>query len=105
LRQIAAWWIWGPDAVKTAKSLVRKFALIKPLFWVCTDHGILATEIYKYPEIIDKLASQYLTRKATFIPCLVELFLAKDYLGFVLINEEGMTNLSNMLYVKESTQT
>lgn len=105
LRQIVAWWIWGPDAVKTAKSLVRKFALIKPLFWVCTDHGILATEIYKYPEIIDKLASQYLTRKATFIPCLVELFLAKDYLGFVLINEEGMTNLSNMLYVKESTQT
>lgn len=105
LRQIAAWWLWGNDAVRSAKSLVRRFALIKTIFCICTEHGILATEIYKFPEVMEKIIVEYATRKKTLIPCLLKLFLAREDIGFVLIDEKGISLLNETIYISEKTQT
>lgn len=105
LRQIAAWWLWGPNAVRTAKSLVRKVELIKTIFCVCTYHGVLATELYKFPKVMDDVVIKYATRKDVLISCLVQLFEAREHLGFIIVDKKGMNILNENLCNVEATQT
>ncbi|MGP5436774.1 hypothetical protein [Psychrobacter alimentarius] len=105
LRQITAWWLWGPDAVSSAKSLMRRFQLIRAIFYICTEHGILATELYNFPIVMDDVITKYAARKETLIPCLVKLLLAREHLGFVLIDEKGISLLDASINSSEKTQT
>lgn len=105
LRQLAAWWLWGPNAVRTAKSLVRRVELIKTVFCVCTNHGIPATELCKNPNVIDDVADKYATRKDLLITCLVQLYSVREHIGFVIVDEKGIKKLSEKLCNLESTQT
>jgi len=105
LRRIVAWWLWGEAAVRSAKALVYKFETIKPLFVACTDAGILANELYRYPKVIEKLADYYKQRANRLIECLHSLFIARDSLGFSIIDESGIKILSSVLTTTDSTQT
>ena len=62
LRQIVAWWLWGTAAMRSARSLVFRFESIKPLFVACTDNGVLASELYKFPKVIKDVANYYSAR-------------------------------------------
>src|SRR5690606_11672798 len=98
-------WLWGEAAVRSAKALVYKFETIKPLFVACTDAGILANELYRYPKVIEKLADYYKQRANRLIECLHSLFIARDSLGFSIIDESGIKLLSSVLTTTDSTQT
>ncbi|RDL42576.1 hypothetical protein DN730_18940 [Marinomonas piezotolerans] len=105
LRQIVAWWLWGAAAVRSARSLVYKFESIKPLFVACTDNGIVATDLYKFPRVIQDVASYYSARGNRLISYLNALSYAEDQLGFTLLNEKGMKIFSEALPNNEETQT
>ncbi|EPG3567691.1 hypothetical protein ON011_002600 [Providencia rettgeri] len=105
LRKVVAWWLWGEAAIRSAKALVFKFETIKPLFVACTDAGILATELYRYPKVIEKLSEYYKQRGNRLIECLHSLFIARETLGFVLLDESGIKLLSSVLTTNDSTQT
>ncbi|WP_282109270.1 hypothetical protein [Shewanella algicola] len=105
LRQIVAWWLWGAAAVRSARSLVFKFESIKPLFVACTDNGIVVSELYKFPRVIQDVASYYSTRGNRLISYLNALSYAEDQLGFTLLNEKGMKILSEALPNNDETQT
>lgn len=105
LRKVVAWWLWGEAAIRSAKALVFKFETIKPLFVACTDAGILATELYRYPKVIEKLSEYYKQRGNRLIECLHSLFIARETLGFILLDEIGIKLLSSVLTTNDSTQT
>lgn len=105
LRQIVAWWLWGASAVRSARSLVYKFESIKPLFVACTDNGIVASDLYKFPRVIQDVASYYSARANRLISYLNALSYAEDQLGFTLLNEKGMKILSEAVTNSEETQT
>lgn len=105
LRQIAAWWIWGADGVRSARSLVYKFESIKPLFVACTDNGIIASELSKFPRVIESVASYYSARGNRLISYLSVLTYAKKELGFTILDESGLKILSSALPNMEETQT
>lgn len=105
LRQIVAWWLWGPGAVRSASSLVHKFEAIKPLFVACTDKGVLASELYKFPIIIKEAASYFSYRGTRVISYLNALSFAKDKLGLTILDQEGMRIFSEALPDENETQT
>lgn len=85
LRTICAWWLWGPVGCRTAGTLNSKYELIKPIFVVCTTSGICATDLYKYPKVIEALLMKISrSRGTTLIAILTELFAARRELGFVI---------------------
>jgi len=105
LRQVVAWWLWGAAAVRSARSLVYKFESIKPLFVACTDNGVLASELHKFPRVIKDAANYYSARGNRVIAYLNALSFAKDQLGFTILNEDGMKILSEALPDAKEIQT
>jgi len=105
LRQVVAWWLWGATAVRSTRSLVYKFESIKPLFVACTDSGVLASELHKFPRVIKDVAKYYSARGNRVIACLNALSYAKEQLGFTILNEDGMKILSESLPSVEEKQT
>lgn len=105
LRQLVAWWLWGEAAIRSARALVYKFETIKPLFVACSDAGIMVTDLYKYPKVIESLSNYYNKRSNRLIDCLHSLLIAKEHLGFYILDERGIASLSNLLSSDESTQT
>lgn len=105
LRQIVAWWLWGSGAVRSASSLVHKFESMKPLFVACTDHGILASELYKFPNVIKEAANYYSSRGYRVISYLNSLSFANDKLGLTILDQEGMKTFSETLPDVSETQT
>lgn len=105
LRQIVAWWLWKEGVIRSAKALVYRFETIKPLFVACSDAGILVTELYKYPKVIESIVNYYKKRASRLIDSLHSLLVAKERLGFLILDEKGIALLNSLLSCDESTQT
>lgn len=105
LRKIVAWWLWGTSAVTRAKTLVFRFETIKPLFVACTDQNIIASELYRFPEVIKGISSYYTSRKNYLMSYLNDLSYVGDTLGFNILDENGMKLLSEILPNPEQIQT
>jgi len=105
LRQVVAWWLWGTGAARTASSLLFRFEAIKPLFVACSDNGVLASELYKFPRVIKELANYYPSKGNRLFTYLNGLIFAREQLGFSILNEDGMKILSEVFTDSEVSQT
>ncbi|HEP0304284.1 hypothetical protein [Providencia sp. PROV254] len=105
LRKIVAWWLWGENATRSVRALVYRFETMKPLFVACSDSGIIATELYKYHRVIESVSDYYKKRGFRLIDNLHSLYLAKEKLGFFILDEKGISFLSGLFVHEESTQT
>ena len=54
LRQITAWWLWGPNAVRTASTLCTRFGLLRGLFVLCSENGIAASDLMRFPRVAEQ---------------------------------------------------
>lgn len=105
LRQIMGWWLWGEGVVRSSRALVYRFETIKPLFVACTDSNIVVTELHKHPQVIESITRYYNKRAHRVIDCLHSLLVAKKRLGFLILDKDGIAQLSNLFTQAESTQT
>lgn len=106
LRQCAAWFIFGPRAIRAPASLVDKISRIKPIFVVCAEERIVATDLMLFPKVIDKVARAL--RSSSFynaISILHELLDSRDDLGFCLLDKEGLARLAALQPGHEKQQT
>lgn len=98
LRQIAAWWLWGPAGVRRASTLMARVHTIKPLFVVCTEAGIAADTLSRFPAVIAEVARRlHPSAPETCLALLHRLWVARDQIGFELLNEHGLTTLAQHL--------
>ncbi len=106
LRQCTTWFMTGPRGCRTPGSLQDKFHTIKPLFVVCSQEGILASDLMRFEAVIDKVAAK--VPPSSFykiISILHDLLGVREHLGFCLLNRDGLARLAKMKpdHVKEQT--
>lgn len=106
LRQCTTWFMYGPRGCRTAGTLKQKFTLIKPLFAICSQEGILASDLMRFDAVIGKVA-QALAKSnfGVFLSYLHDLFDARELLGFCLLNQEGLARLAKLRPEHEIEQT
>ena len=106
LRQYAAWLMWGHRGCRTAGSLADKFNILKPFFAVCSQEGILASDLMHFQAVIDKVAQALAPSKFSYtISVLHDLLDARDDLGFCLLNPEGIRRLAKLQPDHQQEQT
>lgn len=58
LKQTIAWWLWGPYGVTKSNTILATLGLLKVIFKVSTQNGILASELSRFPRVVNMLAKQ-----------------------------------------------
>lgn len=95
LRQCAAWFLYGPRGCRNPGTLKDKTSAIKPLFVVCAEERIVATDLMRFPKVIDQVARTLVpSRFDKAITILHELLDARDDLGFCLLDRVGLSRLA-----------
>lgn len=106
LRQIAAWALWGPNAVRSAVSLGSRVEMLKHIFIICTEENILASELWRYPKVIELLATKLPPSIANVVVVyLKDIWAARESLGFFIADEASIRQLSGLVTSRKSTQT
>lgn len=106
LRQCAAWFLLGPRGCRTAGSLRSKVNYIKPLFVNCAQQGIVATDLMRFPKLLDQIALALAPSSFGYILTILhELLDARDVLGFCLLDSEGIARLASLAPDHEPEQT
>ena len=105
LRQIVAWWLWGYAAVTNPRSLVSKFATIKPIFVICSQHNISASQLSDFPDIIKEIASNPTIKEKHLITYLNDLMFISKEIGFNILDEKGMSIFVSAVVKRDKIQT
>lgn len=105
LRLVVAWWIWGPGISLTTRTLVTKFATIKPFFVICSKNNICVSELSNYPEIIKEIALTGKFSRTHILTYLNDVSFNSNKLGFEILDENGIKVFAEHLKLNESIQT
>lgn len=94
LRQLVVWRGWGPRGVQTANSLLNFAKAIRRIIHICSKNNILASELSRYPAVIDQVAQTlYPSTYDKVVSDLERLRDARDFLGFELLDAAGIQRL------------
>lgn len=106
LRLIACWLIYGSESVQNAQSLVRKFQTAKIIVKAANRSGILATDFYKFPALVENLAREISPHESSpFVYLMHRLLNDKDDLGFLLLDHSSLKKFSALTKAPISAQT
>lgn len=106
LRIMTGWRLWGPRALRSADSVIRVFAQLRKIFELCSQEGILASELMRFPKVLEKVP--LLFAPSTYETTVAELHRfwdAREKLGFVLVDPAGIKRLSALRPDHENEQT
>lgn len=106
LRIIAANFLYGIDAVAKPRTLKASVNALKPLFALCTDHGITAADLYRHPRVVDEFVASQRAKKGSerILTELHRLWYQRNAIGFVVLNEDALRKLASAVSRRESTQ-
>lgn len=95
LRQVMVWRLWGFRPVRAASTARETFIHLRRVFVVCDKEGILASDLWRFPKVIDRVIERL--PSSTFEPLITELHRlldARDQLGFVIVNTDGIKRIA-----------
>jgi hypothetical protein len=107
-RQIVAWWLYGTNSVRTAKTLSHRFGLLRPLFTACSQDPkpIAAADLMRYPEFAERIARELQKSQTAYaLTLLHDLFEIREFLGFTLFDTSGLKRLAAAFPDHEAAQT
>lgn len=95
LRQLVTWRGWGPRAAPAIETLLVNFAKpIRKIIEVCSKNRILASDLWRYPAVIEQVARTLPpSRYETLVAELERLRDARGLLGFELLDAQGIQRL------------
>lgn len=105
LRQVVAWWMYGPKSVRSPITLRQRFFNIRPLFILCSRYKIVASNIQKFPLVVDEYSNLSGSEADRIFSQLYALYEQREQLGFTLLDREGLRRLEANLPDHESRQT
>ena len=106
LRIVTGWWLYGPNGARGVRGLKNRFDQMRRLFVLCTQEGILASELSHFPRVSDRLPDVLqASRAGEFLTFLHELYERRDALGFTLLDRAGLTRLAASLPEHQTSQT
>ncbi len=105
-QQAVCWFLWGHRQRLAAKTVVGYSARLKPVFLLCAKHQIAASDLYRFPRILDQLADVVAPSSANeVLTMLRELWTVRDVLGFVILDKPGMVRFEAGLPEHQEQQT
>ena len=105
-RQVTAWWLYGSNAARTAATLAARHRSLKHLFVVCSEAGVLASNLSRFPKLVEKLAARLSPSEANkTISRLHDLLTFRDALGFTLLDASALKLLAGLIPDHEATQS
>lgn len=106
LKQIVAWWMYGPKAVRSPLTLRQRFSSVRKLFFLCSRHNIAASDLKRFPAVIDEFSHLLSSAAAEEIfSQLYVLYEQREQLGFTLLDRDGLRRLEAALPDHEARQT
>lgn len=106
LRQVVAWWLLGPNSVSRPRTLENRFQLLKPVFALCSQNGIAASELARFPRVVEQIPRVLApSTSGTAFSLLHGLALASDSLGFELLRPDQIARLAATLPPHQHRQT
>lgn len=106
LRLVTTWRIWGPRATPSPNTIRSHFSRLRGIIAFCSDNKILASELSRYPVLIEKLAS--LITPSLYNTVITDLEMIRDaseLLGFEILDKQGIILLKSMQPEYEGGQT
>lgn len=106
LRQIVGWWLWGPKGVRTVNTLRSRFDQIRAVFVLCSELGIVASDLMRFPRVADRLPEVIAPSRAdNILQLLHTIHEQRNDLGFTLLDRVGLARLEAALPAHEARQT
>lgn len=106
LRQLAAWWIWGPKGVRNTGTLKTRFTTLRPLFVLCSKNCILASDLMRFPAVMVQLSEVLAPSTAEdALTLLHEIYERRESFGYTILNRDELINLGADLPDHETEQT
>ena len=106
LRTVTSWWLYGVKGVRSASTLVIRFTALRPLFAFCSEQGILASELKRYPHVVDKLHAVFMPSASELVMSLLhELYAHAETVGFELLGKSELIKLATGLPARNHEQT
>lgn len=96
MRLLATCLIWGRRGPKSWDTLKTSFNLVRRLLVLCEQEGILASNLFRFPKVQEKIVDLYPNSDdaRSIMSILARLLREKDLVGFALVDEEGLCRLS-----------
>jgi len=106
LRQLVVWRVWGSRGIQSVNSLFNFAKPIRRIIHICSRNNILASELSRYPTVID-LVAQTLCPSTynNVVSDLERLRDARDFLGYELLDASGIQRLKAAQPVHKTQQT
>lgn len=106
LRVITGWWLYGPNSPVGIRGLKVKFDKMRRIMCFCTENGIEASELNKRLDLMNALRDYLpVSRVNEFFRILHELYNSREYIGFTLLDLNGLKILKNLYKNHVSHQT
>ncbi|MDR6450439.1 hypothetical protein J2794_006580 [Paraburkholderia terricola] len=98
LRLLATWLIWGRRGVKSWHYLKQCFGFVRRVVALCDRAGILASDLSRFPAVLGELSNAipHANDRKLLLIILDRLLRAECYLGFSLVDHDGLTFLSKV---------
>jgi hypothetical protein len=105
-KQVVAYWIYGPKACREVRTLHNQFEILKQVFVHCSKHGIDATELYRYPKVIESLGKEVWPSQASRLVFLLHnLWDHRDHAGLYILDADGIAALAANIPDHQKSQT
>jgi len=105
LRLLVGWWLWGPNAARRPSTIVTYATALRPIFVLCTQRGILASQLDQFPSVADEIPGILQPSYAdTILLLLHRVNEQRARLGFSILGREGLRRLSMALPAHQAQQ-
>jgi len=106
LRHLFVFRVWGPRAWRAPNTILSSAIWFRRIIAVCSNNHILASELSRYPIVIDQVAQAL--PSSDYDKILVELDRlrdARDILGFEILDQAGIVRLKALQPAHKIEQT
>lgn len=103
---VVAWWLFGDRNNCRASSVYSRASRLRPVFALCSENGIVASQLSRYPRIAGELPNRI--APSNFDEVLAQLhylYEAREKIGFTILDREGIRNFALAKPRHEARQT
>ena len=105
-RQVVAWWLYGIGSARSAGLVMNRFDILRPLFILCSQEKIAATELTRYPRVAEKLIEALPPSSAArALTLLHDIWEQREDLGLFILDVVALSKLASSLPKHVKLQT
>ncbi|MCD2514732.1 hypothetical protein LQ564_00210 [Massilia sp. G4R7] len=106
MRMIATWLIWGPLRIRSAATIYAHVYVLRTIVSLCNRNGISAEKLMRFPKVLEQVPN--VISASNFdaaITLLHYLYDARGFLGFTIVDANGLKRLVEIAPKHETIQT